>query len=104
MATKRITLSQLRKLKACKDQLDLFKSTFGASAAVTEANLVRAVAAGLNIDWLAGKTLPAPARKAYNEALASAREAYHEAIAPAREAYDEAVASAWMRAYLEVNP
>ena len=72
MATKRITLDQLRKLEACEDQLEVFEATFGTSAAVTEVNLHRAVAAGLNIHWLAGKTLPAPALKAYNEAIVSA--------------------------------
>jgi hypothetical protein len=47
-----ITVKQLRKLKACEEQVDLFKKLFGESVEITEA-LIKEHSAKFDIYWLA---------------------------------------------------
>ena len=63
----RITLTQLK--GACPEQRALFRRVFPKGAPVDEATALKAVAAGLDVYWLAARLLPAPARKAYDEAV-----------------------------------
>ena len=48
-----VTYSDLEKLDACFDQLELFEETFGRDVRVevNEVNLLLAIEAGLEIDW-----------------------------------------------------
>ena len=96
----RITTDQLVTLKACHEQVVLFRATFGDSATLTKRNLAKAVEVGLDFHWLADHTLKGEHWRAYNEAIATAWRAYNEAIALARLAYNEVVASAWFEAYM----
>ena len=57
-AVQQVTTQKLKDLGACPEQIELFRRTFGESADVTEANIVRAELEGLNVDWL-GKRLVA---------------------------------------------
>ena len=95
---KRITAQWLVEHDACEKQVALFRETFPRGTAVTPQTLRKAGAAGLEISWLVNR-LPAPARKAYDEAITPARKAYDESIAPAQKAYDEAVATALAAAW-----
>ena len=96
-----ITLKQLRRAGACEPQVQLFKTTFGQSA---EVNLETALKMAQKFDWnwAAANLLPAPAWKAYEEAMAPAWKAYDEARAQASKAYKEATAPAW-KAYEEAR-
>ena len=89
-----VTLAQLRKLKACAPQLELFQRQFGTEVAVTR-ELCLEYASSFDWDWAATRLLSAPAQCAYDEAMAAAGRAYDEAMAPARCAYDEALAVAF---------
>lgn len=98
-ATTLITPAWLRARGACGEQVALLAQEWPNGAPVTRATLERALVLSLDIWWLS-RFLPAPARRAYEEATASVRRAYEEATAPARRAYDEATASL-RRAYEE---
>ncbi len=74
-----ITCEWLEEHEACEDHVEKFAATFGDRAELTRANAVRAVRAGLDIDWLATRLLDAPARRAYEEATTLAWRAYEEA-------------------------
>ena len=89
-----LTAARLEAANACREQVALFRETFGESAAITRANWRKALAAGLDTNWSV-HLLDAPALAAYHVADASAWEAYRAAIAPAWEAYRAADASAW---------
>ena len=78
----KITVAFLRKHGACADQVALFAETFPDGAEATAESLLLAARAGLAIDWLA-RFVPAPARRAYDEARATAWRAYDEARATA---------------------
>ena len=69
-----ITLKQLRRAGACEPQVKLFKDTFGESAEVTLENALK-MADKFDWTWAANNLLPAPAGKAYSQALAPAWEA-----------------------------
>ena len=97
----KITLAQLKKLGACEDQVALFRNNFGEEVEATEALCVKH-AQKFNWNWAANNLLSAPARRAYDEAMASAQQAYEEATAPAQRAYEEATAPA-RRAYDEAT-
>ena len=88
-----ITLKQLRLKGACWEQADLFKAAFGEKVEVTMDNAVQ-YADKFDWTWAAEHLLPAPALKAYEEAVAPAGKAYREAVAPAEKAYQEAMATA----------
>ena len=94
-----ITLKQLRLKGACSEQVELFKATFGESSEVTMDNAVK-YADKFDWTWAAEHLLPAPAWKAYQEAMATADKAYEEATAPAGKAYREAKATAFVNAAL----
>ena len=89
-----ITVKQLKKLGACRDQVALFKETFGASAKVTLENCLIAAEAGLDIDWASRRLLTSRQRAAYLAATAPARAVYLATRAPARAAYLAATAPA----------
>jgi hypothetical protein len=86
MAT--ITHWQLAALGACDDQRDIFKATFGAKAEVTEANARTAVAAGLDINWLAERVLTGPYREQYEAVRRQAWEQYEAVRRQAEEQYE----------------
>jgi len=90
----KITIAQLKKLKACDDQVELFKATFGASAEVTLENCLIAAKVELDFDWAARNLLNPAQKAAYEAAKAQARAAYEAAEAPVRAAYEAAEASA----------
>ncbi len=96
-----ITVEWLEEHEACEDHAEKFVATFGDRAELTRANVVRAVRAGLDIDWLAPRLLDAPALRAYEEVRVTAWRAYKKATAPAWRAYKEAMAPA-LRAYEQV--
>ena len=91
-----VSAALLRKLGACKDQIAVFRVTFGdGDTPITPEMITRAYCAGLDLDWAAEYLLTAPAWKAYKAAMAQAWEAYEAAKAPAREAYEAAMAQTW---------
>ena len=95
-----VTLKQLKAKGACVAQVRKFEELFGASVEVTEA-LCQKHAEDFDFAW-ATRLLPAPAQKAFDEAMALAWKAYDEAMAPAQKAFDEATAPAW-KAYDEAR-
>ena len=89
-----LTAAHLRAAGACREQVALFRRTFpGDGAALTLANLKRARAAGLDVDWCRA-LMDAPAQTEYERALTSARAEHTRAVASARAEYERAVASA----------
>ena len=74
-----ITLPWLVEQDACEKQRLRFYEVFGARAALTRANLARAVAEDFDLEWLAEHLLAAPALQAYEAATAPARQAYRAA-------------------------
>ena len=76
----RITLTMLQhaRPRACKDQRDLFAATFPEGMEVTEANLLYAAKAGLDLAWAARAFLPTPLRADY-EAKCARLQADYEA-------------------------
>ena len=72
MATNRITAAMLVEKGACHEQVVRFRAEWPDGAAVTIRNARKAVALGLDLDWLANEMLTAPAREAYEKAKAPA--------------------------------
>ena len=95
-----VTVKHLKAKDACPGQVDLFAATFPDGMLLTEENLLTAARAGLNLEWAAFHLLPAPAYRAYDEAIAPAYRDYDEALATARKTYDVAEAPAF-KAYTE---
>lgn len=96
MKLPRIIAEWLRERGACNDQVAIFAAEWGPDGADwTEANLRRAVALGLDIEWLAETTLSASDRKAFDEAVAPHRKAFEEAMDADRKAFDEALVQDW---------
>ena len=60
-----ITLRLLKLLRACQGQVDLFENTFGESVEVT-VDLARQHASTFDFQWLAERTLKAPALAEYD--------------------------------------
>ena len=75
-----MTLAQLRGLEACAPQLEFFQRQFGTEVAVTR-ELCLEYASSFDWNWAASRLLSAPARCAYDEAVAPARCAYDEVVA-----------------------
>lgn len=96
----KVTLTHLKQLRACINQVNLFQATFGEEVEVTEENCVLAAKAGIDIYWAAGNLLTKPQRKAYETAEAHLWEAYKTAVAPQREAYETAKAVEFYKATL----
>ena len=90
---KRITVQMLKEHKACEDQVKTFGQLFPHGAAVTLRNVLRAVAAGLDIDW-AAQHLLSP----------TAWETYEAARAPAWKTYEAARASAFVTVWAADHP
>lgn len=94
----KITVEYLKRLNACKDQVDLFAKTFPDGAKVTRDNLAKARAAGLNVEWFAAEVYRGAVKSAlinyHDSARKSARDAY-DARKVAGAAYDAAIAAAW---------
>ena len=91
----KITREYLVGLGASCEQLDTFSDEWPDGAEITLDNCLRSAELRLNLDWLAEKMFPAPAREAYEKARATAWEAYEQATAPAWEAFKKARATAW---------
>jgi hypothetical protein len=89
-----ITLKMLRLKGACKDQVKLFKDTFGESVFVTR-ELCEKFASLFDFKWTALSFLSASAWVEYEEARASALAEYEKARASAWAEYEEVCASAW---------
>ena len=97
----KVTLKQLKRLKACKDQYDLFAALGLDGVKITEELCIKH-AQDFDWDWAAHNLLrkphweayfltTEPHREAYDLAVKSSRQAYDLAIKPHREAYDLAV-------------
>ena len=91
----RVTSRFLVKLKACEDQLDLFKKVFPRGARLSEASVIKAVEARLDLGWLAAKTLSGLARAEYRKVCALAWSEYEKACGPALAEYDKIYTLAW---------
>src|SRR5437899_892980 len=68
----KITYSQLKALGAFSEQLSIFRAIFGEEADLNPENLGKAVGVDFNFEWLARKTLHAPALAEYDYAEAIA--------------------------------
>lgn len=73
---KLITASMLK--GACREQRELFKSTFPDGAPVTVAATRKARKAGLDVSWLV-RLLPSPLYKQYWDAIAPLDKQYQDA-------------------------
>ena len=96
----RWTTEDLVRLGACDEQVALFRATFHDGA--TADDVARALAVGLDVEWMVRRVATAPALRAYEEARVKASRAYDEATAPAWRAYQEARVKA-LRAYQEAT-
>ena len=85
----KITLAMLRAKKACEDQRELFKATFGEEAEVTLDNCLKAAAADLNLPWAAEAFFTSPVRAEYDKVCAAAQVEYNKVCAPGRAEYDK---------------
>ena len=74
-------------LGACRDQVQLFRRTFGDGAVpITVAHVAEARAVGLDVTFLAG-ALSAPALAEYDPVCDAARAEYYRVCAPALAEY-----------------
>jgi hypothetical protein len=95
----KITTAVLESLDACCEQAELFASTFPDGLTVSgepdDATIARIVAAGLGVEWLAGRVLTAPALATHEAACATALATYEAARDSAWATYRAACAFAW---------
>jgi hypothetical protein len=96
-----ITVKQLRMMKACDSQVELFKQTFGESVELTR-ELVLAHASKFDLHWFACDYLKGNKLEAYQKARASALEAYYREIASVWDAYNRETVSAWEACQKEI--
>ena len=94
MNSRTIFLSTLIVHGACRDQVDLFRTTFGDSVEITP-NLCKQYAQSFNYTWAAQHLLSATAWKLYEETCATARELNEETCATAWKLNKETCATAW---------
>jgi hypothetical protein len=94
---KTITTRHLKHLRACPEQVVLFRDTFGSSVEVTETAFVMAMEVGLNVRWLISKPIVdayfaarKPIEDAYDAARKPIEDAYYAAAKPIGDAYDAA--------------
>jgi hypothetical protein len=81
---------------ACKDQVKIFRDTFGASVNVTSKNIRKAVTAGLDINWpIRYLDVFAPIWAEYEKAHAPIWAEYRKAHAPIWAEYEKAHAPIW---------
>ena len=77
-----VSAALLEELRACREQVDLFRATFGGGDTPISRNMIlQARNIGLDLGWAARYFLAAPAWEAYKAATAPAREAYEAAMA-----------------------
>ena len=95
MDIKAVTSRFLARLGACEDQLDLFKKVFPRGARLSEASVIKAVEARLDLGWLAAKTLSGLARAEYRKVCALAWSEYEKACGPALAEYEKVCDLAW---------
>ena len=93
-AARLLTIADLEMVRACEEQVAKFRELFGNEVLVT-VELAVQHAADFDWDWAARKLLSAPARAAYNAAVAPEWDAYEASEAAADAAYDAATAAAW---------
>lgn len=97
-----ITIKHLKALRACREETQKFKETFGESLkfdSLEEAQeLAIKYAKEFDLDWIGEKVFG----KDYLVAKDSLREAYQEALAPVHKIYQEAEAPLW-KAYEEAE-
>src|ERR1035437_4023857 len=94
MNSRTLLLSTLITHKACQEQVNLFRKTFGDSVEITP-NLCKQHAQSFRFNWAATHLLSAPALKLYSETYAPALKLYNETYATALKLYDETYATAW---------
>lgn len=82
----KITVRQLKRAGARKDQVKLFRKLFGKEAEVTEALCVKH-AQDFDFNWAAARLLPGPALKEYKRRITPAWEEYWRCRAPALKEY-----------------
>ena len=75
---KRVTRKWLDRHCACPEEVRVFCREWPDGAEISQANLVRAHELGLDLAWFLEQVLSAPARRAYNEAIAPARRAFRQ--------------------------
>ena len=92
---KPVTTRWLKKQGACSDQVELFGRTFGESGELCAENVVKAAAAGLDLDWFAENWLPDTARAEYDRVMATAWAEYNRVMATAWAEYNRVTAPAW---------
>ena len=88
-----LTLSKLRSLGACREQVDEFAARFGEFVDITP-DLCESVANIFDWSWASRNLLRAPALAEYNRVFASARAEYDRVCDAARTEYDRALAPA----------
>ncbi len=83
----KITITQLKRAGACRDQVELFRTTFGTSVTVTRA-LCLAHAEKFDWDWGAAHLLRPSMRAEYDRLRAPAQAKYERVRAAAGAEYD----------------
>ena len=91
---KQVTVEMLERLDACRDQVKLFRATFGEAAELTEGNGMKAAATGLDIYWLAFRVLTGERLAEYKRVRAAASAEYQRVTAPAWAEYQRVTAAA----------
>jgi hypothetical protein len=82
LTRKTITVAWLRERNACANAVKLFRKTFGKSARITAANVRKAVAADLNLDWIAERVLTTTIYAKWNAELAPINAKRDAEVAP----------------------
>ena len=89
-----LTLQQLRDVRACDEQVELFKQHFGDSVRVTVAR-AKKFSTVFNFDFAARHFLSTAARKVYEDTRAAAWKVYKDTCAPALKVCDDTRAREW---------
>lgn len=95
---KTIDVTFLKRKHACKEQIALFRRTFGESVKITRANCLKAAEVELDFDWAAIKLLSSKALKTYSKEKISAWRDYEVTKVQAQNTYEKTEISIW-RAY-----
>ena len=86
-----ITVEYLREQHACREQVELFKQTFGTEVEITRDNLIKASLARLRIPWLANLLLPEQQMQIYKRMFIKAMTICAKQAEPARLAHEAVV-------------
>ena len=89
-----LTLQQLRDVRACDEQVELFKQHFGDSVLVTVAR-AKKFSTVFDFDFAARHFLSTAARKVYEDTRAAAWKVYNDTCAPALKVCDDTRAREW---------